>query len=498
MRKGMKITAISGILLLLIIIAIFTIYKMSDHPKVILEGENKYKLGAYNIEKSGLSGFKEMINISKNISNSYNVAYFEAVVNEKGIIQSCTLSLDTFDDKGKYLGLAGYTYSDDKVTYSAPKVTSNMLVHKENPNSTIQYLDEQLRKIPLKQQIKVSRLNQYHLRYQPYTQIENGTPIFDGRNNTPFTVLTREEYNSKKGGVSDGKTNVVFRLYDGTSIATGQQYLYVFKPLENETAIGNQLSMMQCDYYINNNTLKITRDYGESWVDTDITKDELNSTIKFYRSNLSMPPQSIYISPAKAMPIAYFYGENPKLKILPPSTNVWKTIDFPSAANFGREITKRAIGFITPTFGYAALGTDWSMGAGENKMCYFTSDGGTTWFEKSLPMQGTSHTLIDLCMANEKEGAVSLDAGADINFPTVYVTADTATKWTQIELPFSDLPKEVQYLKDIDTFEQAGGTYTLILGQEDNGTQKAVFTSKNLLNGWTLTKTYQATVHTVG
>lgn len=497
-RKNIKIIIIFVVSLILIAVGFIKINQMSYYPKAIVEGENKYKLGAYDLEKSGLSEFQKFIKISESMPKIYTVAYFKAVVDEKGSIQSFTLSLDVFDDNKKYVGLAGYTYASDKLTYSAPKKTSNMLVHTLNPNSTVNYLDEQLRKIPLKQQIKASNLKHYVLCFQPYTQIESGTPILDGRNNTPFPVLTREEYNNGKGGVSDGKTNVVFRLYDGTSIATGQQYLYVFEPLEKETATGNQLSHMECDYYINQGTLKITRDYGESWIDAGITKEELGSTMKFYRNNLAIPPQSIYISSDKTMPVAYFYGKNPKLKILPNNTNVWKTMDFPTAEDFGREITKRAVGFVTPDFGYAALGTDWSMGGGENKMCYFTSDGGVTWDEKSLPMQGTSNMLIDLCMANEKEGAVSLVAGMDADFPMIYVTADTANEWTQIELPFSDMPEEVQYLADIESFEYSDGTYTLTLGQEDDGTNKAVFTSGNLVSGWKFSKAYQASVHTVG
>jgi hypothetical protein len=499
MSKKVGIISVLSIALLVIGLAIIlTIAYKAYHPKEIVEGSNKFSLGSYDIEKSGLSGLEKIVKKTKDLANAYSIGHFEATVDQKGIVKSFTLSLDTFDSNNEYTGMAGYVYSSDKLVYTKPQIVTDMLVNKLNVNSTFTYLDEQIRKIPFKEQIKLSGLDRYVIRYQPYTQIESGTPIFDGRTNRAFTVLTKEDYIQGKGGLSDGKTSVVFRLYDGTSIATGQQYLYVCKPIEQESAVGDQLSTMECDYYINQGKLKFTRDYGESWIEADITEDELTSTMDFYRDNLSLPIESLFISPDKALPIAYFYAKIPKLKILQTGAEAWKTLDFPTAADFGREITKRAVGFIDPSFGYAALGTDWSMGGGENKMCYFTADGGDTWTEKPLPMQGTSKALIDIYMADEKTGVVSLDGGSDVYFPLTFITENTGDEWTQIELPYTDLPREIQYLSDIVSFEYSDGKYSLALGQEDDGVYKAVFVSDSLTSGWRLTKTYKSTIHTVG
>lgn len=474
------------------------------HPIKILEGTYNYRIGYYKLEKKGLLGLKPMIKKTIDMPKNYCVAEFDSEVNENGKIISFNLSLDVFDSNNKYIGESRYEFSKYKLTYSPPEKATEMLTIKNNPNSSIDYLDLQLKKIPLKKQIKEigKDFERYYIHYQPYSQIDKGTPIFDGRSEKEFPVLTKDEYNSGKGGRSDGKTNVVFTIYNGESIAVGQLYNYVFKPIDEETAVGNQDYNMQCDYYINNYSLRITRDYGQSWIDTDITKEQLKSTMDFYRNHLSIPLQSIFISPDKKLPIAYFYGSNAKLKILHNNSDKWINVSFPTNKFYDLPTAFRAVGFTSPNFGYAALGTDYTMGCGESKMCYFTWDGGETWQEKTLPKKGTRLSLIDMCMANEKEGIVALhnyqDNGEYICFPQIYATADTANKWFEIELPYSELPKDVLILSDIESFTYKDNKYTLVLGQGKEGIKKAVFTSTNLKKGWKFSKVYESAIHTVG
>lgn len=468
-------------------------------PETIVEGDNLFQLGSYSLAQDGLKVFKDIISKSENMTENYTVSFFEAKIDKKGKVISFTLSLDTFDENKEYCGLAGYSYADEKLTYQSPAVSKTLIVYTYNVNSSLNYLDEELKKIPLKKQLKVSGLSSYKIRYAPFTLIESGTPIFDGRDGDTFPVLKKKDYNAGQGGISDGNTNVVFRLYDGASVATGQQYLYVCKPLDAATAIGNQQYNMECDYYINNGTLKFSRNYGADWINTDITEEDLNTTLEFYRNGFSLPPQSIFLSADESLPIAFFYGGNPVLAISSDNGEVWSHIDiFPKASDYGRSITKRAVGFVTSEFGYAALGTDWSMGAGENKMCYFTFDGGQTWTEKPLPLAGMNRTLNDIAMANEKAGAVALDGGADVYFPLLYVTEDTGDNWTEIELPFDQLPREIQYLSDIESLIFADGVYTLTLGQGDWGTVKATFTTTDLTGTWQYTGYKNSSVHTVG
>lgn len=502
-KKAILCIALTAVLILSI--AAFVFYNRAQQsycPETVVTGDNEFKLGRYTLQESGFVGLQEMLDRSEGLPYDYDVAYFQAELDKNGRVASFRLSLNTFDESGDYAGLASYDYNGDTDTLSYTGLqtgTGGTVVYQPNANATIDYLDTQFKTIPLTEQIRVSGLERYYIQYQPYTQIEEGTPIFDGRENTAFPILTQEEYNDGKGGISDGKTNVVFRLYDGTSIAMGQQYLYVCKPIDPDAAVGNQSSMMECDYYINNGTLKLTRDYGQSWIETDITAEELQETLTFHRSSFSLPPESLFLTTNETLPIAYFYGSNPKLKILQPGADTWTTVtEFPTTEDYMREITHRVVGFVTPDFGYAALGTDWSMGAGESKAAYITTDGGRTWTEQALPEVCTSKTLLDLYMATETVGVLSLSEGVDGYLPVIYVTDNAMQDWIGISLPYETLPAEVQYLSRIERLEIADGQYTLVLGQGDSGTLKAVFVSDSLAEGWTFQTTYRSTVHTVG
>ena len=268
---------------------------------------------------------------------------------------------------------------------------------------------------------------------------------------------------------------------------------------ELEIGMGDSLSAMACDYQINDGVLTLTRDFGESWIETDLTEDELQETLRLYRSTFSLPEESLFLTADVNMPIVFFYGSDPKLKILQPDADAWTTVAvFPTMEDYRREITHRVIGFATPDFGYAALGTDWSMGAGESKAAWFTTDGGQTWIEKPLPEVCTSKTLLDLFMMTETVGVLTLSDGVDGYLPRVYVTETAGNHWTEIALPYDTLPMEVQYLSHIERLELGDGQYTLILGQGSRGTLKAVFASVSLTGAWVFQTSYHSAVHPMG
>ena len=192
---------------------------------------------------------------------------------------------------------------------------------------------------------------------------------------------------------------------------------------------------MKCDYYMIDGKMKFTRNYGQSWFDGDITKEELDETLTFLPFSCRTADRVHFSADEQTIANCPFYGEEPKLKILPANSNEWKTVIIPHTTthDFGRGITKRAIGFVSESFGYAALGTDWTMSTGESKRCYLTFDGGDTWTQKPLPLDCSTKTLIDLCMLNEEVGVVSLNDGQWENFPLIYVTRDGAENWKQIK-----------------------------------------------------------------
>ncbi|WP_303202022.1 WD40/YVTN/BNR-like repeat-containing protein [Raoultibacter timonensis] len=496
-HTGRIVTFVLGALAVLFVAAFLALRFAVYSPATIVPGENLCLIGYYRLDEQGLDGFKDLIERSRGMTEEYTVAFFEAELDEHGAVKTFALSLDTFEN-GDYSGVAVYSYADRSLTYDPPAQNGSSLVNTPNPNSTLDYLSEQLKRIPLADQISASGLERFVLQYRPHTLIDENTPIFDGRGKDSFPILDTARYNAGEGGTSDGNTNVVFRLYNGWSTVEGQQYLYVFDPLEAETAEGDPVAIMQCDYAISGGTLKFTKTHGQRWIESDLTETELAETLDFYRSGLYLPPASVFISPDDSLPIAYFYGGAPTLKLTFDEGETWSTVPLATAAEYGRAVTKRAIGFVSPQFGYAALGTDWSMGAGEHKMCYFTFDGGQTWSAKGLPLTMTSSTLEDMAMVDERQGVVALSSGLDGSYPLLYATADTGDTWNSIELPYESLPPEIQYLSNVDGISYRDGSFFLVMGQGDTGTMKATFTATDLVGPWQILEITEETIHNVG
>lgn len=492
-----EILKISILVIIVLLLCCFSIkYYKKYHPKNIKDGENTYSLGSYNLTKKGLDKMMDIIQKSDEMTNKYTVAYFEARVNSRGNIKSFTLSLNAFDENEQYVGRVGYTYKKNKLTYNLPVNDNLPIVIEYDKNSDIEYISNCMKKIPLKEQIKKSNLTSYVVRYMPNTIIESGKPIFDMRTGEK-AVLNKEDYDAGKGGISDGNTNVVIRLYDGVSMISEEQYLYVFSATHTSLS-GNPNYMMEADYYIDNKgKLKFTRDYGRTWINADISKEELDDTLEFYNS-LSLTPNSWFMSKNESLPIAYFYGRSPILKISLDNGTTWKQANIDTNGKFVNYITKRVIGFTSKNFGYVALGTDYSKYYGESKKMYLTYDSGKTWEERELPLNNSANTLVDLCMYDENTGVLILDNTSDVNFPIIYATKDGGKNWQEVKFSYFNFPDEIQYIVDIDSITKENEDYILTLGQGEKGTLKAVFSTRDLFSPWLFNKTLKKNIHTVG
>lgn len=79
-----------------------------------------------------------------------------------------------------------------------------------------------------------------------------------------------------------------------------------------------------------------------------------------------------------------------------------------------------------------------------------------------------------------------------------YYTEDGGKNFETLELPWEDIPEEVQYLSRVDSLTYEDGQYVLIMGQGLSGNQKVKFTSQSVESGWQFEENYIGTVHTVG
>lgn len=407
------------------------------------------------------------------------------------------MSLNNFNEKEEYIGRVSFTYQDNILNYFTLTNDNLDLVNTYSKNNNLTYISEQIKKIPIREQIKASELKYYVVRYDPGTKIEEGKPIFDCRDSKKVQVLSKEDYNKGLGGRSNGDTRTVIRLYDGSSMIAEEQYLYVFDSIQEEIP-NNPDYLMETDYYIDNGTLKFTRDYGKTWIKSDITKEQLSETLEYYKSK-SLSTNSWFISKNELIPIAYFYGKDTTLKISNNNGDTWRDLKLPNQEEFYKDITKRIVGFTTQNFGYVALGTDYSMGSGEMKRIYFTYDGAETWKKVNLPVEDySSETLIDLCMYDQDKGIIILNNSQDVNMPNIYATTNGGKIWRKIEFTYFNLPDEIKYITDVDKITFENGEYYIQLGQGDTGTLKIICKTTDLLNNWTFVTTKKENIHTIG
>lgn len=253
---------------------------------------------------------------------------------------------------------------------------------------------------------------------------------------------------------------------------------------------------MKKDYIINGYRMKLTRDYGETWIDVSISEEELENTLDFYKMGMEVPSESYYISDNIGGTIAFIYGEKPKILLSKDDGLNWDKIEI-ELEDF-KPVTRRAIGFTSEMEGYIALGTDWSMGSGEAKALYLTNDGGITWELNDLPLSGSRNTLTAIRFSDINNGILSLDDGAEVNKPVLFATTSRGETWDEIQLPWNEIPLEVKYLTQVDSLVYEDGIYTLTLGQGIGENKKVVFYSDNILSGWKFKEYYKGIIHHVG
>ena len=143
--------------------------------------------------------------------------------------------------------------------------------------------------------------------------------------------------------------------------------------------------------------------------------------------------------------ICFFYGKIPTLKITEDSGSTWREITFDR--EMPRTVTRRIIRFLDDENGYAALGTDWSMGTGEALFLYWTHDGGQTWEELELPTVD-GQMLGGIAFADTQIGILTVErVSAEDPWLVTYYTEDGGKNFETLELPWEDIPEDSRALR---------------------------------------------------
>ena len=504
--KKISITTISIFIIMFLVLIIRYKYY---HPLIIKQGNNHYEIGIFgtsNLEKDGLDEFISIMSKTEEVKNlNSNIAFLSIKLNKKGNIKRIDMIVNYFDNDNNYVGNGYYNYKDKNLEFGYERkedcktvsdcTINKMLVREYLKSLNIKYLSNQIKKIPFKEQIKLSNLRFYEVSIQSNQKFSEVTNVFDMRDNKKIKALTLDDYKAGKGGTITPGIYLVITLSDGSSVTADEMYKYIFDNVDGD--IKRIDYTMETDYYINGkNQLLFTRDYGNNWIETDLSSDQVKETLNFYR-DISLQNSSWFISVNELIPIAYFYGEQPKLKISTDNGITWSEKNFDIINNdMYKDITHRIVGFNDQNFGYVALGTDWTMGSGEFKKAYLTKNSGKDWESIDLPENCTNKTLIDFIMYDENNGIVLLNNNQENEFPYMYITKDKGNYWEKVEYAHK-IPKEVVYISNIDFIEKKDNEYIITLSQGDSSTTKVKLISSDLIN-WTYASTFTSNIHTVG
>lgn len=445
------------------------------------------------LEESGISGLIDWISEKETVPANILISDLDADLNEKGEVYSFTLSIQEFDDKNEYVKDILYIYDSERKELNVKEDINRITKTQYDPNAEVDYLDSQMKRIPFIAQMKALDFERYKVQYRQDGRLEAGMPVIDGRDQEAFPILTWDEYMQGAGGLSDGGSQVVIALTNG-SVIIGECVRYICTPKDAEALPGDSETVMQTDYKFLQDGLFLTDDSGETWISSGLTKEQIESTTEVYGKGNLLPENSIY-SDENGM-FAVFWGEVPVLHLSKDDGKTWEDIEF--AENYPRFCKSRIVRFLDSENGYVGLGTDWSMGTGGATFVGWTHDGGTTWKTTSIPMEG-GLILSGLAFADMQNGMLTMDSQfGDNSWPRVFVTNDAGNQFREIEMPWETISEDVTFLNKVDSLTYENGVYHLTLGQGEYGNMKADFTGVSLDGEWTFEKSYIGTIHTTG
>lgn len=445
------------------------------------------------LEEDGLSGLLMWIGKEYDVPENSDISYLEADLRETGEVYDFTISMEEFGDQEEYVRDVRFVYDSSTGSLERSEDVNTLLATEYDPNAEASYLNEWFLKIPFKAQMKELDFERYTVEFRKDTRLQEGTAVIDGRDGEDFPVLTWKEYQQGAGGGSDGSSQVVISLTDGTG-AMGQRIEYLCAAADEEALVGSPETVMETDYKISGGELSLTDDYGETWIPSGLTEAQVQETLDTYQNGQQIPENS-FCSDGNGK-FALFYGAAPVLRIL--EDNGAQIRDIPFEENWPRNCIARVIRFLDEENWYAGLGTDWSMGTGGATIVYWTHDAGQTW--ESYPVDGTdSLILTGLAYTDLTNGIMTKeDPFGNESWPHVYITADGGASFTEIEFPWDTVSEDITFLNKVDSLTFENGVYTLIMGQGTYGNMKARFTANALEGEWKFEEGYIGTVHTWG
>lgn len=350
----------------------------------------------------------------------------------------------------------------------------------ENPNLRPELVAERLRALP-QSDLQMALGTPLQVEFSAYSRPEAGQTVVDMANDPGGFDLAL--YQAGQYGKADGSPAWMISVHqaEDEDRAGTRTARFCFAPADESCWMGNPDLYAQTDIQVTNEGhLFYTRDWGEHWNALPSRFEGLLA--QCIETCTAVTRSSWYVSPQPDGPVGFVLGG--ELPVAVYSMDGGATWQEQNLGSYPHKPDRRVLCGAPDGSLYAAVGCDWSMGAGGGTGLFRCAPGAHSFEALALPAELDEHYPICGAAAGE-DGAlvISVETSSENNWPDLYFTADQGGSWQALELPWADVQADgVSFLYRVSWLRrQEDGTWQLGLTQEPTGVKGrdwcAVFTA---------------------
>lgn len=154
------------------------------------------------LEKDGLKGMIEWMSEKEKekLPKKFLVSDIEAELWKNGEVYDFAFNIQEFDESDEYMKDIYYRYDSREGKLSKTENVNEAFPTEYDPNAEVDYLDSQIKMLPLMAQMKELDFDRYVVEYSQDRRLQDADVVIDGRDGNGFSVLTQKEYQQGAGG----------------------------------------------------------------------------------------------------------------------------------------------------------------------------------------------------------------------------------------------------------------------------------------------------------
>lgn len=354
----------------------------------------------------------------------------------------------------------------------------------ENPNLRLEIVADRLSKLP-QNDLRMALGTPLRVEFTAFSRPQAGQTVVDMTTDPVGFDLAM--YQAGQYGKADGSPTwtLSVRQAEDEDPAGTRTARFCFAPVDAACWLGDPDLYAQTDIRVTGEGhLFYTRDWGENWNAVPSRYEGLLS--ECIDTCTAVTRSSWYVSPEADGPVGFVLGgELPVVVYSLDGGTTWQEQDLGS---YPHKPDRRVLCGMGGTL-YAAVGCEWSMGAG-GKTDLFQCTPETQQFT-SLPLPSAldgHYPICGMAVGDTGEILISVETSSENNWPELYVTWDQGETWQPLELPWEDAGANgVGFLYRVSSLQQQeNGDWLLCLTQEPtgvNGTNWCAWFTASALDG---------------